>query len=551
TELARRLAEIGYERMPLVETAGQFAIRGGLLDIWPSTHPVPIRAELFGDEIESLREFDPETQRSTRELQQATLMPAQEALTPATSVRATYTLLEHLPPGSLILLDEPNHLRSQWMDAQERERGRRETAARSEAVALAPTLGGIDLDEFLRRAQGYRLALLTLLGQSHPWLRKLLDQCEKAVLNSGVVDALHGDIPELSNRIRGWIGSGNEVVVASDQPHRVAELLVEHGIPATAEGGHARLPGAEAAEEVPEPATPGGNGASRPSQAAPARDPLVVRAVHGRLSSGFRLPGIKLMVLSDAEIFGDGAERGRARPARHARKFKEGRPIMSLLELKEGDLVVHVAHGIGRYRGLVRRTVGNVDREFLRIDFQEPDKLFVPSDQLDRVQKYIGSDEQTPTLHRLGSAEWHRTKSRVKAKVREMAKELLELYAKRAAVRGHPFTEDTVWQEEMEAAFPYRETRDQLDAIHDTKRDMEAPRPMDRLVCGDVGYGKTEVAIRAAFKAVTDGKQVAVLVPTTVLAQQHFNTFSERLAAFPVKIELLSRFRSRPEIKKA
>jgi len=545
TDLAHRMAEMGYERVALVEAGGQFAVRGGILDVWPATHRAPVRLELFGDEVESLREFEPESQRSTRDLPQVSLLPAAENFQPAGSVRATSTLLEHLPAGSLVILDEPNHLRSQWLDAQERERQRRDVVRTADQVLpehVRPAVEGIDLDEFLHRVERFRIVVLTLLAQSLPWMRKLLDQCEKIALNSGVVDAAHGDIPELANRVRSWMGAGNQVVVASDQPHRVVELLTEHDAPATAESGHARLPGQDAAAEAEEQLPP------------PTRDGLpVVYAVHGRLSAGFRLPGVKLLILSDCEIFGEGPGARSRRPThgRHAQKFKEGRPIISLMELKEGDLVVHVAHGIGRYRGLVRRSVGGVEREFLRIDYHDPDKLFVPSDQLDRVQKYIGSDEQQPTIHRLGSAEWHRTKSRVKAKVREMAKELLQLYAARAAVKGHAFTPDTVWQEEMEAAFPYRETRDQLAAIWDTKRDMEAQRPMDRLVCGDVGYGKTEVAIRAAFKAVTDGKQVAVLVPTTVLAQQHFNTFTERLAAFPVKIELFSRFRSRAELKKA
>jgi transcription-repair coupling factor (superfamily II helicase) len=274
-----------------------------------------------------------------------------------------------------------------------------------------------------------------------------------------------------------------------------------------------------------------------------------VTVTEGRLSAGLRLPGVKLVIVSDAEVFGE--RRNHLRPQRtQQRTFKQGRPITSLLELKEGDLVVHVSHGIGRYRGLVRMKSDGVEREFLRIDYADPDKLYVPSDQLDRVQKYIGSDESAPSINRLGGGEWFRTKARVKARVREMAKELLKLYAARQAVRGYACSADTVWQQEMETAFDYEETPDQLTAIHDVKRDLEAPRVMDRLICGDVGFGKTEVAIRAAFKVVTEGRQVAVLVPTTVLAQQHLNTFAERLAAFPVKVEMLSRFRSRPEQKK-
>jgi transcription-repair coupling factor (superfamily II helicase) len=569
TDLVRQLSEMGYDRVPMVESAGQVAVRGGLVDIWPSTRPTPVRMEFFGDDVETMREFDPETQRSLREVLQVTLLPAGENLAPASSVHETYTLLEHLAPGSVVILDEPNHLRSQWMEALERERARRQIAQEGDRVVaehLRPSTTYIDLDEFLRRAQTYRLVLLTLLAQSLPWLRKLLDQCERAAMNSGVVDSMHGDIPELANRIRSWIGAGNQVVIASDQPHRVAELLAEQDLPATAEPGHARLPGEETAEEEGSAVvssqwsvvSEGGQEAAgfpNPQSGAPSghRNPQsIVQAVHGRLSAGFRLPGIKLLVLSDAEIFGEGPAKRRPRADRHAQRFKDSRPIMSLLELREGDLVVHITHGIGRYRGLVRRRdKDGIEREFLRIDYQDPDKVFVQAEQLDRVQKYIGSEGQPPTIHRLGSAEWHRTKARVKTKVREMAEELLKLYASRQAAPGHPFTEDTVWQEEMEAAFAFHETRDQLQAIREAKRDMEKPQPMDRLVCGDVGYGKTEVAIRAAFKAVTDGKQVAVLVPTTVLAQQHFNTFSERMAAFPVRIELLSRFRSRAEIKKA
>lgn len=567
SDLAHRLTDLGYERMPLVETPGHFAIRGGLLDVWPSTHSAPVRVELFGDDIETLREFDPETQRSAREIARVSLLPAAENLAPAASVRTTYTLLEHLPAGSLVVLDEPNHLRTQWQEAQDRRKQKQDALREAETFQpghLTPQAGLIELDEFLRRSESFRLVLLTLLAQSIPWLRKLLDQAERVALNSGVVDRVHGNMPELANRLRSWMGTGHLVVIASDQPHRVVELLTEQEIPATAEQSHARRPGEEAAEEATADAAvngPANNGrASKKTAAEPVPGSVLarskegfpaVRAVHGRLSGGFRLPGVKLIVLSDAEIFGDGNERHKPRLDRHARKFQDARPIMSLLELKEGDLVVHVTHGIGRYRGLVRRSVAGVDREFLRIDYQEPDKLFVPSEQLDRVQKYIGTDAAAATVHRLGGGEWQRTKSRVKAKIREMAKELLELYASRRAATGYAFSSDNVWQEEMEAAFPYRETRDQLNAIWDVKKDMEAPSPMDRLVCGDVGYGKTEVAIRAAFKAVTDGKQVAVLVPTTILAQQHFNTFTERLAAFPVRIELLSRFRSRVEVKKA
>jgi transcription-repair coupling factor (superfamily II helicase) len=543
---ARQLVELGYERVTQVEQPGQFAIRGGLVDVFPATRAAPIRIELFGDEIESIREFDPASQRSSGAVDAVTLAPAAELLAAPASESAIVTLLEHLPPGSLVVLDEPTQLRARWLEFKENQDRQRELAAESEkvlpehvneVVARSVYLG---LESFLKRLEPYRRLTLTLLAHSMPWLRRLVEDVEHVAVNSGVVDGVGGDLPELANRLRSWLGAGNRVAIASDQPHRITELLVEQGVPVRdATAGEPAASGAGAEVAAPD---------ADPAAGPPGRRPMPVQVYAGRLSSGFWLPGARFYLLTDAEVFGRHDQRAGAAPV--TRRFKEGRPILSLAELREGDLVVHVNHGIGRYRGLERRTVGGVEREFLRIDYQDPDRLFVPSDQLDRVQKYIGADGAPPTIHRIGGGEWFRTRARVKARVKEMAKELLQLYAARQALAGHAYGEDTVWQQEMEAAFPYQETGDQLQAIQDVKGDMETPRPMDRLVCGDVGYGKTEVAIRAAFKAVVDGKQVAVLCPTTILAQQHFQTFAERFGAFPVRVEVLSRFRSRAEQKK-
>lgn len=525
---ARRLVDLGYDRVAQVDEPGQFALRGGILDVFPATASVPVRIELFGDEIESMREFDPATQRSTQGVESVSIAPAAELQAPPASEHSTFTLLEHMPPGALVVLDEPNHMRSRWLEFRENLQRQAELARESEKVlpehvtGIAPS-SFLELETFLRRLETYRRLVFTLLAHSMPWMRRLLEEAEHVAINSGVIDGVHGDLPELGNRLRSWLSAGNRVVVASDQPHRIVELIAGHDVPVE---DRSTAAGPRSTEE-----------ATR-----------VVGVFQGRLSAGFWLPGARLYVLTDAEIFGRHDQRTAAQSI--TRKFKEGRPILSLVELKEGDLVVHVQHGIGRYRGLVRRQVGGVEREFLRIDYQDPDKLYVPSDQLDRVQKYIGSDDVAPTLHRLGGGEWLRTRSRVKARVREMAKELVALYAARQALPGHSFGEDTVWQQEMEAAFPYQETPDQITAIRDVKTDMETPHPMDRLVCGDVGYGKTEVAVRAAFKAVVDGKQAAILCPTTILAQQHFQTFSERFGAFPVRVEVLSRFRSPKEQKK-
>ncbi|MCX6345077.1 MAG: transcription-repair coupling factor, partial [Armatimonadetes bacterium] len=271
--------------------------------------------------------------------------------------------------------------------------------------------------------------------------------------------------------------------------------------------------------------------------------PNGIYVAHAPLRSGYKLNDARLMVITDSEIFG-------AQRLHRARKIShEGVPIASVLDLKEGDYVVHINHGIGFYRGIHKLTTNGVEREYLLLEYAHNDKLYVPSDQIDRVQRYIGGEGNAPTVHRLGGSEWQRTTSKVKKAVQEMAKELVELYASRQALDGYACGPDTPWQEEMESAFMYRETPDQLAAIHDVKRDLQEQKAMDRLICGDVGYGKTEVAIRAAFKVVSEGRQVAVLTPTTVLTQQHFNTFTERLAAFPIKVDMLSRFRTKKEQK--
>ena len=522
-DLAEKLVEFGYERAELVEEPGQFALRGGLIDVFPATRPRPVRLDFFGDEIDSLREFDPQTQRSLAEPESVTLLPAHETPAAAASGQSLTTLIEHLPATALVAIDEPNHLAARLEESVERDQRRRQLATAEAGASASPEAPCISLDELRERLEPFSLLILTLLAQSQTWLRGRATAALRIAINSGVVESFSGDIPELANRMKSWMGGRQIIAVASDQPHRVTELLVEQEVPV---------------EDV-SASKPIANGEGhRDDSGGP-----VVRVHQGHLSTGFRLPGLRFTLLTDAEIFPQARQRPRTRPV--GPDFQQGRPILSLMELSEGDHVVHEVHGIGRYLGLVIRQSQGIEREFIQIEYRGADRLFVPSEQLDRVQKFIGSgDEGGPTLHRLGGAEWKRTKSRVRAKVREMAQDLLNLYARREAAEGYPFGPDTVWQAELEASFPYQETGDQLRAISDVRKDMESTRVMDRLICGDVGYGKTEVAIRAAFKAVNDSRQVAVLVPTTVLAQQHFNTFSERLAPFPVRVELLSRFRT-------
>ncbi|HKO25664.1 MAG TPA: transcription-repair coupling factor, partial [Chloroflexota bacterium] len=309
---------------------------------------------------------------------------------------------------------------------------------------------------------------------------------------------------------------GRRVVVATLQSARLSELYDEHG---------AIVPAVDGLQD------------------APSRGSLTL--VQGSLLEGWRVPALGLSVFSDAEIF------GWSKPAPVARFKREAAATTGGLDFKPGDYVVHIEHGIGRFVGVEKRVAGGIEREYLELQYAGTDRLFVPTDQLDRVTRYVGMGEAAPALSRLGTAEWARAKARVKESVAAIARELVELYSFRQHAQGHPFAPDGRWQSEMEAAFPYVETIDQQRAIRDVKADMEAPRPMDRLVCGDVGYGKTEVALRAAFKAVLDGMQVAVLVPTTILAQQHFETFRARMEAFPTRVAVLSRFQSRAEQKAA
>ncbi len=367
----------------------------------------------------------------------------------------------------------------------------------------------VHFESVIKRALAERHGLaFALLPRPVSWARP----DASVAMPSSPMDSFGGRVEAAMDQVKTWLGNNLCVIIASAQDTRMLEILEEFGIEAV----HL-----EEAGDV----TPG------------------VYVAHSSLRTGYKLQDQGLMVVTDSEIFGE-QRLHRPRKASH-----EGIPISSVLDLREGDYVVHINHGIGFYRGIHKLNTQGVEREYLLLEYAGNDKLYVPSEQIDRVQRYIGGEGTPPTVHRIGGSEWLRTTKRVSKAVQEMAKELVELYAWRQALEGHAYGPDTPWQQEMESAFPYTETPDQMDAILDVKRDLEKPQAMDRLICGDVGYGKTEVAIRAAFKVVSEGRQVAVLAPTTVLAQQHFNTFTERLAAFPINVDQLSRFRSKSEQK--
>jgi transcription-repair coupling factor (superfamily II helicase) len=528
----------GYAVEPLADAPGTAARRGGIIDVFPATAERPFRIEFFGDEIESIRELDLGSQRSVARLDHLHLPPAASnsegarvaarklADTTSAAGEAAEAVVEqlelladgyrsdfagffepllyttdatlHLPGNAVVVLDEPDDGATALETAMEHEaRTRRELEQRG---AIPHGLPGLRTDPESLRVKLERRPGVELQ-------RFGTEELGAKRLPLGASPSFAGKLRTLAQQAGAWAKQGKAVVIVSQQALRLAELLDEEGTTAT---------------KLRSLGTP-----PRPGEIL-----LLPLAVSG----GFTL-GDGLTVVTDSEVFGF---RKRRRPTRTRQGIRSD--LVSTLEV--GDYLVHADHGIARYAGLVRRSVEGVEREYLELQYAENDKLYVPADQLESVSRYVGPTDHPPSLTRLGSQDWGRAKRRVKQAVVELAQELLDLYARREMSRGFAFQADNAWQMEMEAAFPFVETQDQLEAIAEVKADMENARPMDRLICGDVGYGKTEVAVRAAFKAVMGGKQVAVLVPTTVLAEQHGNTFRERTAGFPVRVEVLSRFRN-------
>ncbi|MEE9201582.1 MAG: DEAD/DEAH box helicase, partial [Dehalococcoidia bacterium] len=526
----------GYEMEETVEVPGTVSRRGGIVDVFPPISPHPFRLEMVGNRLESLRRFDPATQRSLDEVEQAQVTPAREMLLPegafpwpdlsplGDDCRERFTeelsrlgqgvwfpgaefyapllgrgsLAEYLPPSTLMVWDDTAGIKAALKELDDEARKlRRDMEERGELPPDFP--------------QPYHLWDGVGAGEWGTFASLTLERWgETGRLPFADPHRFGGRWPLLVQELRRRLKEGHRVVLVSHQARRLSELLGEEDIPAT------------------------------PSTLETPPQPGAIKLLPGLLPAGWLLESPPVALLSDAEIFGFVKERRltQRRPVRR-------QPFLS--QFRVGDFVVHVEQGIARFAGTTRMERDGQEREYLVLEYAQGDRLFVPADHVDRVDRYFGARGGPPTLSRLGGQEWRRTRERVKKAAEEVAKDLLELYAARQVLNGVAFSPDTPWQQELEAAFSYVETPDQAEASLQVKADMERPYPMDRLVCGDVGYGKTEVAIRAAFKAVMDGRQVAVLVPTTVLAQQHYNTFGQRLAPFPVKVEVLSRFRSRQE----
>ena len=581
-ELVRKLTEGGYGRVTLVEGKGEFSVRGNMIDLYPPSAPHPFRLEFFGDELESIRVFDEATQRSIQEVAEFMLFPAREAiLTPARRERAVRnirrrsnelelpravkdklaemiatglgsavnplyhslfydasgegdsgdsglgTLFDYLPTAGLLILDDPlavgqaeekieNDLDRLFLKARDQERFHLD----KEADYMTAT-------EVSRRLEGMRQLHLEGLAlgiwdDSHPSIRFHLERDTAVGGTVGMEAEEAGILRPLAEKIRGWLGEGNRVVFicgGHEDTQRMGSLLTRYDLPIRKE----TAPFLEGIEKNDAPG--------------------ILSLREGRIGGGFHLPGMNLVVLSEEEIFGKKVLRRRARPVR------EGYFLKSFGELAEGNFVVHTEQGIGRYRGLQKLTAGGIENDFLLIEYQDSDRLYLPVDRIDQIQRYIGPDGFIPKVDKLGGVSWETVKDRVKKSVRQVAEELVAIYAAREVMNREAFAAPDRIYDEFCSAFEFEETPDQAKAIEEIHFDMDGGKPMDRLICGDAGFGKTEVAMRASLRAALDGKQVAVLVPTTILAEQHRQTFTRRLKPYPIRVEVLNRFRTKAEQK--
>ncbi|MFF0718507.1 transcription-repair coupling factor [Micromonospora sp. NPDC003816] len=599
-QVARRLTDMAYARVDLVTKRGEFAVRGGILDVFPPTDEHPSRVEFWGDEVEEIRTFAVADQRTIEQVPQLWAPPCRELLlTPAVRERAAELAGQHpelaeildklaggipvegmeslapaligddsmelvldcMPEGTHVLLCDPERIRTRAHDlVRTSEEFLQASWAAAAVGGQAPidlgaaafrTLADVRAAAATRRRPWWTLSPFGMADDLHsvrsaghrrggrimaepdaaperqPWedapaaVDVTPDDAIAVSLSAQPAPLYHGETDRVVADLTRWTGEGWSVALVFEghgPAHRAVEVLRDGGL------------GARMTEQVPD---------------APVSGEVLVTC--GSLTGGFVDEAARFVLLTGSDVTG-----GRGVSTRDMRKMpSRRRNTIDPLELRAGDHVVHEQHGIGRYVELVQRTVNGASREYLVIEYaaskrgQPGDRLFVPTDQLDQLSRYVGGEQ--PTLHKMGGSDWQKSKARARKAVKEIAAQLIQLYAARKASKGHTFGPDTPWQRELEDAFPWQETPDQLAAIEEVKRDMEQSVPMDRLICGDVGYGKTEIAVRAAFKAVQDGKQVAVLVPTTLLVQQHYNTFAERMSQFPVTIRQLSRFQTPKE----
>lgn len=510
-QLKNQLVALGYERVGQVEMPGQFSVRGGIVDIYCLTEENPWRIELWGDEIDSIRSFDPESQRSLENLEELTIYPAVEHIGDKDMV----SFLDYFPEErTIIFLDEPNRLTEKGGAVEEEYRQSR--MHREEKGSRNLPENWLCSFEQLQKELNKRncISVCALEPKQAGWKVR-----EKFYLEVKSISAYNNSFELLVKDLHQYKKQGYRIALLSGsrtRAERLAKDLQEEGL--------AAFYGQDYDREI---------------------CPGEIMVVYGHAKKGFEYPLIKFAVMTESDIFGQEQKKKK-------KKNYSGSRIQDFAELSIGDFVVHEKHGLGIYRGIEKVEVDRIVKDYIKIEYRGGSNLYIPATQLDCLQKYSGADaSKAPKLNKLGTQEWNKTKSKVRGAVKNIAKELVELYAVRQEKEGYVCGPDTVWQREFEEMFPYKETEDQLSAIEDAKRDMESTRIMDRLICGDVGYGKTEVALRAAFKEVQESRQVAYLAPTTILAQQIYNTFVQRMKEFPVRVELLCRFRTPAQQKKA
>lgn len=510
-QLKNQLVALGYERVGQVEMPGQFSVRGGIVDIYCLTEENPWRIELWGDEIDSIRSFDPESQRSLENLEELTIYPAVEHIGDKDMV----SFLDYFPEErTIIFLDEPNRLTEKGGAVEEEYRQSR--MHREEKGSRNLPENWLCSFEQLQKELNKRncISVCALEPKQAGWKVR-----EKFYLEVKSISAYNNSFELLVKDLHQYKKQGYRIALLSGsrtRAERLAKDLQEEGL--------AAFYGQDYDREI---------------------CPGEIMVVYGHAKKGFEYPLIKFAVMTESDIFGQEQKKKK-------KKNYSGSCIQDFAELSIGDFVVHEKHGLGIYRGIEKVEVDRIVKDYIKIEYRGGSNLYIPATQLDCLQKYSGADaSKAPKLNKLGTQEWNKTKSKVRGAVKNIAKELVELYAVRQEKEGYVCGPDTVWQREFEEMFPYEETEDQLSAIEDAKRDMESTRIMDRLICGDVGYGKTEVALRAAFKEVQESRQVAYLAPTTILAQQIYNTFVQRMKEFPVRVELLCRFRTPAQQKKA
>ena len=511
-QLNNQLVALGYKRVGQVEMPGQFSVRGGIVDIYCLTEENPWRIELWGDEIDSIRSFDPESQRSLENLEEITIYPAVEHIGDKDMV----SFLDYFPEErTIIFLDEPNRLTEKGGAVEEEYRQSR--MHREEKGSRNLPENWLCSFEQLQKELNKRncISVCALEPKQAGWKVR-----EKFYLEVKSISAYNNSFELLVKDLHQYKKQGYRIALLSGsrtRAERLAKDLQEEGL--------AAFYGQDYDREI---------------------CPGEIMVVYGHAKKGFEYPLIKFAVMTESDIFGQEQKK------KKKKKNYSGSRIQDFAELSVGDFVVHEKHGLGIYRGIEKVEVDRIVKDYIKIEYRGGSNLYIPATQLDCLQKYSGADAaKAPKLNKLGTQEWNKTKSKVRGAVKNIAKELVELYAVRQEKEGYVCGPDTVWQREFEEMFPYEETEDQLSAIEDAKRDMESTRIMDRLICGDVGYGKTEVALRAAFKEVQESRQVAYLAPTTILAQQIYNTFVQRMKEFPVRVELLCRFRTPAQQKKA